>query len=192
MNKKVRGILTGKVKEKVSTYTNLAYPVLVIWQAWDAHWVMLSYLAITSIAMGIGSSLFHGTLIHKWQKMDETVMYAFIISLIVWNIGSLWLIPVGLVVSLAMGMNHQHISSTVGVGTLVFLNTLSIGIFHGLWIWALWMVAGFFVALLIRQVGEGFREDFRATRNKESFLIYDILHGVWHIITALVAKLSMI
>lgn len=192
MNKKVRDILTGKVKEKISTYTNLAYPILIIWQAWDAHWAILTYLTITSIAMGVGSALFHGTLVHKFQKMDEAVMYSFISSLIIWNIGSIWLIPVGLIISATMGLNHKHIPTSIGVGVLVFLNALSIGVFHGFWIWALWMIAGFLVALLIRQIGERFRGIFKITREREDFLIYDIFHGVWHIITAFVSKLSMI
>ena len=179
-------------KEPISTFTNLSYVLFAAYKVWgQSIWIMEFYVILAALSLAVGSSLFHGRRKHVFQKVDETSMYGFLIALMVWNLGSVWFIPVGVAVSLAMGLNHQHISSTKGVGLLVIILIILTGLLDS-WMTSLIATGIFVFAYLIRRAGEAAFDEYKVTTNIKEFWVYDSLHGIWHILTALAGYIILI
>ena len=179
-------------KEPISTFTNLAYVLFAAFKVWgESIWIMEFYVILASLSLAVGSSLFHGRRKHIFQKIDETSMYGFLIALMIWNIGSVWFIPFGIIISLAMGLNHQYISSTKGVLSLVIILIILTGLLDS-WMTSLLATVVFIIAYFTRQYGESHFNEYKITKGESNFWTYDILHGMWHVETAMAAYMILI
>lgn len=168
--------LNQYIKNPLSTFTNIAYLVIGI-MVWSNSWL----LGLTFIMLFVASSGFHALRSKSWHKFDiVAIFYAF--GAIA---GYLWFGDVGVFFGIVVGgfghalydeffgkdNRYQYYIICLGVVGLIpiILNYPLIYLYYILGCYA--------IAFIVSQLAE--------RRIEENTFIYDSLHAIWHIFSAL-------
>lgn len=163
------------MKEPIATITNIFYIILGII-------IFPNPLFIPFIGLGLTSGWYHWTKTRRAQSWDVRFMYVTfnsIIAFLLYVLSGSVLEPVlfAIILSTWMGYFLKHYSSTYVSAWQVMLSTTLVSILGG----HLWFIGTFAIAYLFNIP---FLNDYHKTRNW-NFLTVDILHGFWHLFTAI-------
>lgn len=174
-------------REPIATWTNLAYAsVGVALVARQPDQAMVGLLAAALVVLCWGSFVFH------WQdarhstwghRADEAAMYFVFTALAAMGIKAtgadlpswFWFASFA-AIALPLAILVERISSFVVLPVLYAIVLIGLVVDAG-WRIAVGVTFAFMAAFLIRQLGE---------YQEWSHRRYDVLHGLWHILTALI------
>jgi len=153
-----------KMKEPISTYTNLAYIVAGV-----AMWNPV--LTTAHIILGITSGGYHWTKNRLWQKLDVRAMFL-VFGAHMWNFIGSWeaALMIGLAVILTW-VRESDFSTEVTI-PYMFLITAALALSSGV----SWFFLIVFIIALVCNI-----PFLYLNLNKG---VTDVLHGLWHILTA--------
>ena len=164
--------LKSIMNDSFSTITNLSYIIISFLTIQIDVVVSLSYFIL-----GVASTGFHATRNDAWHKFDlVAIFYAIGITA-----GFLWLGSLGTIIGITiagiMHYNYGKFESKIGIGWLgiaCLVPFIAVNPVYSVY----QVVACFLFALILGMIAEKRMEE-------ENPVVYDVLHGVWHIFSAL-------
>lgn len=162
---------------KADVWTNIAYGAAGLAIAFNAEHIFHYYVALTFALLMFGSAAFHGKWHPDGQAMDECAMYLAFSAISASHYGGneimvFFLVSFGWIAAYLW----QYVDSFIVMPMLAFMALGTIAVMHSASIASI-LFLGFIAAVYIRHIGE----------KKQS----KALHGVWHVITAVLMYLTV-
>lgn len=169
----------------IATWTNLAY-ILAGLYLMVTHPIAWFY-GVTLCMLGLASALYHGTGYRKWRYFDRIGMYSTFSTLLFFVLYQLIPLPEYLFLSLSITLsiifarNHKKFNTGTVIPLMFLITWLILITFTPHKIYYLGILLLFAAAGALNMLGE----HYNRSDNRNNYLKHDLLHGTWHLLTAL-------